>query len=78
MESLFLFTLKPRAPLAYGTVLDRESQPILNLSSRASKTRPLSKLFCQLGCFSLQLRSSGRVSRAPGAQKRAWKCSLSA
>lgn len=78
MEGLFLFPLRPRAPLAYGTVLDRESQPILNLSSRASNTRPLSKLLCQLGCFSLQLRSSGRVSRAPGAQKGAWKCSLSA
>lgn len=74
-EGLFPFTLRSRAPLAYGTVLDRESQPILNQSSRASGTRPLARLLCQLGCFSFQLRSAGRVSRAPRAQKRACKCS---
>lgn len=78
MEGLFLLPLRPRASLAYGTVLDRESQCILNQSSGASRTRPPSKLPYQLGVFSFQLRSPGRVSRAPGAQERLWKCSLSA
>ncbi|OWK12148.1 hypothetical protein Celaphus_00003656, partial [Cervus elaphus hippelaphus] len=50
-----------RASLAYGTVLDRESQCILNQSSGASRTRPLSKLPYQLGVFSFQLRSPGRT-----------------
>lgn len=30
VEGLFLCTLSPRASLAYGTALDRESQPIVN------------------------------------------------
>lgn len=58
MEDLFLFTLRSRASLAYGTVLDRESQPTPNRRSRASRTWPLAKLLCQLGRFSFQLRAA--------------------
>ena len=35
VEGLFLFTLSPRASLAYGTAVDRESQPIVNQRSGA-------------------------------------------
>lgn len=38
---LFLFTLSPRASLAYRTAVDRESQPIVNQRSGASRARPL-------------------------------------
>lgn len=70
VEGLFLFTLSPRASLAYRTAVDRESQPIVNQRSGASRARPLAKLLCQLGSFSFRLRAAQRISRAPGTQKK--------
>lgn len=59
----------PFHPSGYGTVRDRESQPILNQSSRVSGTRPLARLLCKLGCLSFQLRFARRVSRAQKPRK---------
>lgn len=71
VKGLFLCTLSPRASLACRTVPDRESQPIVNQKTRASRTWSLAKPLCQLGCFNFQFRAAQRVSRAPGAQKKA-------
>lgn len=56
-------------PLAQRTILDRLSQPVLKQSPRTSETRPPAKTSLPAGLLQLSVLSSGRVSRALGAQK---------